>query len=114
MREDLRSPDAHVPRPLSPQKCTDATCPCQDGDACHYEATKTTSAWSLPPGVYRLTDPQREALGWLDSIGKASPSLVTAEGYSLGTVERLVQLGVVIKRVWPGHTYYYHPKGAGD
>lgn len=28
---------------------SDPLCPCQDGDACHYESTATTAAWGVRP-----------------------------------------------------------------
>lgn len=30
-------------------KYGDPTCPCQDGDMCHYKAGWTTKAWPVPP-----------------------------------------------------------------
>jgi hypothetical protein len=30
----------------------DPTCPCQDGDACQYEATATTPAWTPPTRIF--------------------------------------------------------------
>jgi hypothetical protein len=53
---------------LSARKCTDPTCPCQDGDACHYEdapagwARARTKAHPLPPGVRILTYQERADL----------------------------------------------------
>jgi hypothetical protein len=44
--------DANAPDFLP--KCTDPFCPCQDGDACHYEQVGDTPAHPLPPGVERI------------------------------------------------------------
>ena len=41
-----RDPDHEAERP--PCIGRDPLCPCQDGDACHYVATKKTKAWPVP------------------------------------------------------------------
>lgn len=35
--------------------CLDSTCPCQDGDACHYEAVGDSGAWPacIITGIHR-------------------------------------------------------------
>lgn len=30
------------------RKCLNPTCPCQDGDSCHYESVGDTKAWPIP------------------------------------------------------------------
>lgn len=42
-----------------------------------------------------LTEEQREALEWLSTVGKATPSTLARHGYSVRTLDSLVDRGLV-------------------
>jgi hypothetical protein len=52
-----------MPPPLP--KCTDITCPCWDGDACHYEAVGNSEAWPMPPTIHRFDPTNQEHMNML-------------------------------------------------
>lgn len=51
------------------------TCPCQDGDACHYRDTETTKAWPVPqaerPPTCRWSRADDDTDMWETTCGKA-------------------------------------------
>jgi hypothetical protein len=52
-------------------KFGDSTCPCQDGDVCHYVATNATPAWPAPlPLMYREPESPEDRAAWLDAIAR--------------------------------------------
>lgn len=51
--------------------CTDPTCPCKDGDACHYQTVGDSQAWALPDGV-RLVDAAEQIAGATPPADSAS------------------------------------------
>ena len=51
---------------IEPCRYGDPTCPCQDGDMCHYEGPK---AWPKPKGSILLTDAPKGIKGVVVAVG---------------------------------------------
>ena len=64
-----------------------------------------------------LTERQREALAWLDRVGKATPTTLKRHGFQRSTIESLAKRGLIERqyvRNIPSAYPVYRPKASDD
>lgn len=85
------------------------TCPCQDGDACHYEDTPTTKGWPVPDDQTGALRQQPEAVDQ-DSLSGCASALIAqalkAAGRDRYTAFHVGYLEGVIRELCPTETQH--------